>query len=567
MDGAPRHHPRSWREQLTRPFRLLRRRPPALGLRRRRLVSPLTRRILAVNIIALLIPVGGLLYQGPYRDGLVDAELESLRTQGEIISGALGEGAIALTITGQQYIELARARHIIRRVSAPTRVRARLFLPSGEMVADSRRLPGTMSSVQVEVLPIVPPDRPAFDWILAPLDWLAGLIAAQPHYDYYEEKPAQRAEQFPEVLHALSGDIIGVARYATEKRDGRLILTVALPIQRYRQVTGALLLSKESTEIDSAIRNVRQVVLALFGGALVFTILVSFYLAGTIVHPIKRLAVAAERVRHGFGRDTQQIPDFTERGDEIGDLSGALREMTDALHQRMEAIERFAADVSHEIKNPLTSLRSAVETAARIKDPGQQAQLMAIILQDVQRLNRLITDISDASRLDAELSRAQSGPVSIARMLDALADLHRTTATDGSPRLTVEIDGSANEDLPVTGLEDRLVQVFRNLIANAVSFSPPGGTIAIHGSRSGKVVEVTIEDEGPGLPAGKLEAIFDRFYSERPKAEKFGMHSGLGLSISKQIVEAHGGSIRAENRTDEDGNVRGARFVVRLPAA
>jgi two-component system sensor histidine kinase ChvG len=242
--------------------------------------------------------------------------------------------------------------------------------------------------------------------------------------------------------------------------------------------------------------------------------------------------------------------------------------MTQALWKRLDAIERFAADVSHEIKNPLTSLKSAVETAARVKDPEQQRKLMAIIVDDVARIDRLISDISSASRLDAELSRAEAAPVDIAQLLTALVDLHHATAGAEGPRLRLELGaaaGAGRRGLIVQGLEDRLGQVFRNVIANAVSFSPPGGAIRIAASRLGGTVEARIEDEGPGIPDGGLEHIFERFYSARPEGEKFGTHSGLGLSISKQIVEAHGGTIRAENRGDAGGEVAGARFIIRLP--
>ncbi|MGH6962331.1 MAG: HAMP domain-containing sensor histidine kinase, partial [Dongiaceae bacterium] len=332
--------------------------------------------------------------------------------------------------------------------------------------------------------------------------------------------------------------------------------------QRYRQVMGALLMSSEGGAIDAAVRSVRFDILKVFGVALAITILLSLYLARTIARPIRRLAEIAERVRRGHGRQID-IPDFTRRRDEIGDLSGALRDMTAALWARMDAIERFAADVAHEIKNPLTSLRSAVETVARLEDVGQQKRLMSIILDDVERLNRLISDISDASRLDAELSRAEMGPVDIGSMLRALADLHEATMGDGPP-LKIEI--ASLQSLVVHGIEGRLVQVWRNLISNAASFSPPGGSIRIAAARDGDRVRITVADDGPGIPPGKLTAIFDRFYSERPAGEKFGTHSGLGLSISKQIVEAHGGRIVAENRTAEDGRILGALFTVTLPA-
>jgi len=236
--------------------------------------------------------------------------------------------------------------------------------------------------------------------------------------------------------------------------------------------------------------------------------------------------------------------------------------MTEALWSRMDAIEAFAADVSHEIKNPLTSLKSAVETAARLKDPEQQRKLMDVIQEDVERLDRLITDISDASRLDAELSRAEMAPVNISKMIATLADIHTHAGGENAPSLVVD----AEDALLVPGMEDRLVQVFRNLIGNAVSFSPArGASIRLAAHRDGAFIIATVQDQGPGIPEGKEQDIFNRFYTERPDSEDFGRHSGLGLSISKQIVEAHGGAIFAETVHDKHDQVLGARFTVRLP--
>jgi two-component system sensor histidine kinase ChvG len=377
----------------------------------------------------------------------------------------------------------------------------------------------------------------------------------------YVERPIQVAGDYMEAERALSGETNTAVR-----SDGRggMVLSVAVPVQRYRQVLGSLMLSTGSQEIDAAVRDVRLDILKVFGVAIAITILLSLYLARTIARPIHRLADAAERVRHGHGRKTA-IPDFSRRRDEIGDLSGALRDMTEALWRRMDAIERFAADVAHEIKNPLTSLRSAVETVARIEDPVRQKKLVGIILDDVQRLDRLISDISDASRLDAELSRAESEPVDLGQVLETLARVQEATAREESPRFVIDI--ARHQDLEVDGLESRLGQVLRNLISNAMSFSPPRGLIRLEAVRDGGEVVVTVSDEGPGIPPGKLGAIFDRFYSERPAGEKYGTHSGLGLSISKQIVEAHGGAIVAENRYGADGRVVGARFIVKLPAS
>jgi two-component system sensor histidine kinase ChvG len=273
-------------------------------------------------------------------------------------------------------------------------------------------------------------------------------------------------------------------------------------------------------------------------------------------------------VRRGRGRQVE-IPDFSRREDEIGDLSGALREMTGELWRRMDAIERFAADVSHEIKNPLSSLRSAVETVARVEDPARRQELMAIILEDVQRLDRLISDISHASRLDSQLSRDEWQEVDIAALIATLVSVHEATAESEGPggRKRLDLAVPAGHALLVRGNEDQLVQVFRNIISNALSFAPEGSTISLAVRRDDRAIEVIVDDEGPGIPENNLEAIFGRFYSARPAGEKFGTHSGLGLSISRQIVEAHGGGVEAVNRRRPDGTVAGARVVVRLPVA
>jgi two-component system sensor histidine kinase ChvG len=542
---------------------------PARGPRLRpyRRLSPLTRRILAVNMIALLIPIVGMLYLGPYRDGLIAQEMEALRTQGEIFSGALGEGAVEVLENGDEALNLVPARHMIRRLSDPSRVRARLFGLEGAMVADSRQLGSVGAVVEVEELPAPGPA----DELVDPLADLVGDIANlldDRRYEIYRDPLEPTVQDFPEAVAALNGRI---AERVRAEADGTLILTVALPVQRYYQVRGALMLTKTGEKIEAAMRDVRATIAMVFAGALVITVLMSLYLAGTIARPIHRLAEAAERVRRTVGRESADIPDFSARDDEIGDLSTVLAEMTEALQRRLVEIERFAADVAHEIKNPLTSLRSAVETAARVKDPEQQKRLMSIIQDDVARLDRLISDISDASRLDAELSRSESAEVDLARMLSALAEMHEVTRAEseregGDPQVRLSFETQGAGPFTVRGNGDRLVQVFRNLIGNAITFSPPGGTIHLTLVRDGAVVEARIDDEGPGIPPAKLEAIFERFYTERPEAEKFGTHSGLGLSISKQIVEAHNGAIRASNRLDGAGRALGARFAVRLPA-
>lgn len=525
-----------------------------------KLISPLTRKVLAVNFIAVLIPVAGFLSLGEYRDSLIETEMEALKTQGEVFAAAIGEGAIATTLSGDQMLDIPPAQQIVRRLSESNAVRARLFLPNGESAADSRLLVAGGGVIHIQVLPPPSEGRPLLDPFIDMLDWLP----RRHDLPFYREAPMQNAADYPEAITALRGEV-GNGLRQTEV-GGNYVLSVAVPVQRYRQVLAALMLSKNGDDIDRQVRELRFLVLQIFAVALLITTLMSVYLAGTIARPVRRLAEAAERVRRDIGREAQEIPDLTGRGDEIGDLSGSFRAMTQELQAQMDAIERFAADVSHELKNPLTSLRSAVETAARVKDQKKQRQLLAIVQDDVRRLDRLITDIADASRLDAELSRAQSTQVDLAIMLATLVGMQQTAASGKKPpELVLKLQRESG--LTVNAMEDRLVQVFHNLIGNAISFSPPGGKIHIVAEMDDVVVETRIEDEGPGLPEGKLEAVFDRFYSERPSDEKFGTHSGLGLSISKQIVGAHRGTIRAENIPGPGGKPAGARFIVRLPFA
>jgi two-component system, OmpR family, sensor histidine kinase ChvG len=520
--------------------------------------SPLTRRILTINVMVLLIPVLGLMHLDQYRDSLIAAEIDSLRIQARAFSLSLGSTAVVATQVGDEQLLPEVTRNLMRVLLVDTGVRARIFARSGEILADSFELGGPGGQVQIRALP--PQREGGLGLLRRLLNFAIQWMPGKDNFPLYRESAAQKADDYEEVQGALAGHSPGMVRL---DRQGRLVLSVAVPVQRYRQVLGALMLSKDGAVVDAAVDDRRRDILIVCGVAFAVTVLLSLYLAGTIARPIRRLAQAADQVRSAKGRQFE-IPDFSRRGDEIGDLSDSLRAMTDALWTRLDAIEAFAADVAHEIKNPLTSLRSAVETVARVEDPEQQKRLMSIILDDVQRLDRLISDISDASRLDAELSRAEVEPVDIGELLRALVAVQEAGERADAPRFRLEV--LDHQDLSVPGIEGRLGQVFRNLISNAVTFSPPGGTIRLSAQRQGGDVVVAISDQGPGIPEGKLEAVFQRFYTERPAGEKFGTHSGLGLSISKQVVDAHGGSIQAENRRDESGRICGACFVVRLPA-
>ncbi len=523
-------------------------------------LSPITLRILAVNVLALAILVGGLLYSGEYRQKLVATELSALGTRAEVFAAALGEGAVRGTSAENAGMSPTVARQMMRRLSEATGTRIRLFDESGNLLVDTRLLRGPGGLIQIEELPLLePPQITWFERLLRLYDRTVSWAAGKDEWPPYKENPIQHADDYEEVLDALAGD---EARLVRSGDEGLPILSVAVPVRRYKQVVGAVMLTNESWDLERALVDVRLDILKVFGVALSVTVLLSLYLARTIARPLRRLALAAERVERSHKRQ-YTIPDFPGRRDEIGRLARSLNDMTEALWRRMDAIEHFAADVAHEIKNPLTSLRSAVETACRLEDPVAQKRLMAIIQEDVGRLTRLISDISDASRLDAELSRAEAEPVDMRRLLEMLIALHE--ATDGpAPCFTGTLpDGS----LTVSGIGDRLMQVFRNLVANAVSFSPADGRILVGVERREGMLRIWIDDQGPGIPPGKEDAIFDRFYTERPESEKFGTHSGLGLSISRQIVEAHGGTIRAENRIDGSGLIIGARFVVSLPMA
>jgi two-component system sensor histidine kinase ChvG len=527
--------------------------------RRERLISPITRRILAINMLALGLLVAGILYLDEYKDNLIETELSALATQAEMFAVALSEAPSTDAVTGQYRVSDI-TNQMVRRMVKTTGTRARLFNAQGGMIADSRRLSGAGGSILIRELP--PPDKSEglLGRGLEMFDHITGKLFGSPNYPPYTELAQQHGRDYPEVVAALGGRYVKVVRALN--RD-RLMLGVAVPVQRYKQVLGALMLSKDSDAIDAAVFETRRDILKVFAVTLLITVLLSVYLAGSIARPIRQLAAAAERMRRDHSR-RHKIPDMGKRDDEIGELAGSLKDMTEALWLRMDAIESFAADVAHEIKNPLTSLRSAVETTARLKDPEQQRKLMSIIQEDVTRLDRLISDISDASRLDAELSRAETADVDLTAMLETLADIHNATQTTGHP---VEFAVKPSLHVHVAGMEGRLAQVFRNLISNAQSFSPENGAIHVALATEGSFAVVHVDDDGRGIPPGKETAIFERFYTKRPGGEKFGTHSGLGLSISRQIVDAHGGTIVATNRTDAAGRVLGARFTVRLPLA
>ncbi|MBL8579811.1 MAG: sensor histidine kinase [Mesorhizobium sp.] len=551
--------------------------------------SSLTRRILFLNLAALCVLVVGILYLNQFRDGLIEARVESLRTQGEIIAGAIAASATvetdSISIDPEKLLELQageslgpgsdqldsldfpinpeRVAPVLRRLISPTRIRARIYDRDANLLLDSRHLYSRGQILRYD-LPPVDEEEPDF---LERVQKFIGGFFRRTDLPIYKEQPGGNGSAFPEVVNALTGMPSTVVRMS---EHGEQIVSVAVPVQRFRAVLGVLMLSTQGGDIDKIVQAERNSILRVFGVAALVNVLLSIMLASTIANPLRRLAAAANRVRRGV-KSREEIPDFSDRQDEIGNLSIAVRDMTNALYARIEAIESFAADVSHELKNPLTSLRSAVETLPIAKTEASRARLMEVIQHDVKRLDRLITDISDASRLDAELAREDAAKVDVKKFV---GDLVAVIRDSGANRKQVEIAFNVDK-LPqgakgffVVGHDLRLGQVITNLIENARSFVPEGsGRITVSLSRTGRTIILTVDDNGPGIRADNIDRIFERFYTDRPSGEAFGQNSGLGLSISRQIVEAHGGTLTAENITGgKPGEIRGARFTVTLPA-
>jgi two-component system, OmpR family, sensor histidine kinase ChvG len=551
--------------------------------------SSLTRRIVVLNVFGLLALSIGISYLSQFRAGLIDARVQSLLVQGQIIAGAIaasatGDSDSSVTIDpstllnlepGQSYgpsedalygidfpINPERVAPILRRLISPTKTRARIYDRDGVLLVDSRNLFGRGDVLRYDLPPPTDEKPGIFERAyLAVRRW-----AGRGDLPLYRELGAENGKGYSEVAQALTGDDSSMVRINDR---GDVIVSVAVAVQRFRAVRGALMLSTQGADIDDMVEAERFAILKVFLIAAAVMVVLSILLAGTIAEPVRRLADAAESVRRRI-RTRVEIPDFTRRRDEIGHLSGTLRDMTNALYSRIEAIESFAADVSHELKNPLTSLRSAVETLPVARTEESRGRLLDIIQHDVKRLNRLISDISDASRLDAELQRQESSPVDLSRLLATLVSVANEVNRDDGVKVTLRFEGVSGRAFIVPGHDSRLGQIVDNLIENARSFSPQGGTVRVICRRLRSQVEILVDDDGPGVRPDVREKIFERFYTDRPE-HGFGQNSGLGLSISKQIVDAHGGSIGVENRTgapDADGEpkVLGARFVVRLPA-
>ena len=543
-----------------------------------------------LNVAGLLALSIGITFLSQFRAGLIDARVQSLLVQGQIIAGAIAASATvetdsSITIDPDKLLELhpgesygpsedalygfdfpinpERVAPVLRRLVSPTKTRARIYDRDGVLLVDSRSLFGRGDVLRFD-LPAPNAERPGFleRVFIAVRRWLG-----RGDLPLYRELGPANGRGYQEVSQALNGQNASMVRIDDR---GDVIVSVAVPVQRFRAVRGALMLSTQGADIDDMVEAERLAILKVFLVAAGVMVVLSILLAGTIAEPVRRLADAAESVRRRI-RSRVEIPDFTRRRDEIGHLSGALRDMTNAMYSRIEAIESFAADVAHELKNPLTSLRSAVETLPLARNDDSRGRLLSIIQHDVKRLDRLISDISDASRLDAELQRQEAAPVDLTKLLSTLVTVANEVKRDDEVSVKLRFEGVGVRAFQVPGHDSRLGQVVDNLIENARSFSPQGGTVRVICRRLKNIVEIIVDDDGPGVRPDALDKVFERFYTDRPH-QGFGQNSGLGLSISKQIVEAHGGAIWVENRPgplDVDGisTVVGARFVVRLPAS
>jgi two-component system sensor histidine kinase ChvG len=515
--------------------------------------SALTRRIILFNAATLVVLIAGVIIVQANRVGLVDERLQGIKEQALIVASTLAEYT---TNEDARDIKITEAEPLLRQLIEPTRLRARLYATDGRLSLDTRNLLAR-NIVETRELPPLDTWSQIIGWWTRIFDGVMGVRPFAKLAPYFEAGIDGRV--YGEVLTALSGSI-GTAERVNDQNQ--LVLSVAVPIQRFRTVYGVLMVSTEGGDIDAILREERTTLLEVFAVGMIAMIVSSLYLARFVAQPVRRLADAADRVRRGrTGRET--IPLMDERRDEISDLATSISGMTRALYDRIDAIERFAADVAHELKNPLTSLKSATEMLSRAKDEASRDSLTMIVKNDVKRIDRLISDISDASRLDAELSREHSEPVDIEHLLETIVEIYHYSEV---PRgIKIVLQSRLPTNAIVLGRDERLGQVFRNLIDNAISFSPDNGTVTVTATASGFRARFIVDDEGPGIPPDNLETIFQRFYTERPTGHGFGNNSGLGLSIARQISSGFGGRIWAENRHSADGRRIGARFVVELP--
>jgi two-component system, OmpR family, sensor histidine kinase ChvG len=496
----------------------------------------LTQRILAVNIFALAILAGSLFYLDSFRQRTIAARLTQAQTEVRLIADALGA------------VPAERRKPLLTRLGRASRVRLRVYEPGGAKLMDSwDRAPSTY---ELRNPALEPWNKRAARVLDNVFDAIVGADRPPP----FEPRRDDSLAHWPEAQAAIAR-----GRPATALRqapEGSPFVSAATPVAG--DGGAVLLLTVNARDIRADVRRERLTLGIILFGAILFSVLLSLFLARTIVRPLHRLARAAHQVRLGRAREVD-VPKLPRRRDEIGLLARALHDMTQSLRDRIDATEAFAADVTHELKNPLASLRSAVDSLELVEDPDLRRQLLDVLRQDVVRLDRLVVDIAEVSRLDAELSRARFEPVDLGPMIEEMLPIWEGRASQAGARLAFARPrlGSA----VVMGEQSRLARALDNIVDNAISFSP-GGLVEIAATKLGEAVIVSVEDEGPGVPPAAREAIFNRFHSIRPEGEAFGRHSGLGLAIAKAIVEGHDGRIMVEDR--HDGRP-GARFVIRFP--
>ena len=510
--------------------------------------SRLSRLIVISNLIGLFILVAGSFAMNEFERSYLDAKMENLTAQAELVTSILGDEATGFSSAAS--LDVQQTRDIVSRIELPAGWRIRVHDVNSRLVADSAELD---DNIEVsELAPIGGKEVASNDKLVSGPsfikrvdNWIEGLSWNRKRRD------GNRRNLNREVSTALSGQQARVTSYS---EDDILMASVSVPVRRVQRILGSLTI--ETDEVAQVITKERQALLPFIGLAVLAAILSSMVMTLFIVKPIRQLAQAAERVtRSSEKRNT--IPDLSDRKDEIGDLSLVMGEMTRGLYDRVDDIANFAADVAHEIKNPLTSIRSASDTLRVAKTDDQRAKLIDIIQNDVERMNRLISDISQASRVDAALAKEEVQTLDLNRVISGLCDLYTPLLAEKHVKIEKLV---LSKPAYIRAYEASFAQVLRNLIDNAMTFSSEKGTIFLKLHVDDERVQICVEDEGPGIPAANLETVFERFYTERPKGAVFGSHSGLGLAICRQIVDAHNGSIWAENR-DEGG----ARFIVELP--
>ena len=552
--------------------------------------ASLLRRILVSNLIGFFVLLLGILYLGWYHTWLIDAKVDALKIQGKIIADAIASKAKvererivfdANELPGQRSssrtyrddgfaaLELSispeEVTPILRKLIQSTNTRARIYARDGTLIVDTarslRRWRAALRNEPTENTGKAPSTQNF--WTR-----LTRYLFDEP-LPVYQEIGSANGTAYAEVRQALEGNQRSMLLLNDK---GEQIVSLAVPIRRFKTVQGVLLLSTRPGEIDEILSEERSVILTLAAIALFASIVTSLLLARTVAGPMRRLSEAAEQASHNIAARTQ-LPEYANRSDEVGQMAAAFRSMTKALYRRIEASEKFAADVAHELKNPLTAARSIAESLSLAKNEEERRHLVEQIQNELNRLNRLITDVSNASRLDAELARQEMRPVDITTVLRGVVTIFRDILGDDQRQVRLVIEDAPLEGAYiVSGDEGRIGQVLTNLVDNAISFSPKTGTITVRARSTPSHMEIYVEDEGPGIPEDRLEVIFDRFYTDRPDTEaKEGKNSGLGLSISREIIRAHGGQISAENRFEDgsgpDDAPLGARIVVKLPLA